>query len=94
LDAQKKERFVDEYVNKPPRWVEEIQAYVLNFYGRVEKPSVKNFQIIKENELNKIYLQFGRVDEVKFNLDFTYPLSPLQAFQICVSSFDLKFACE
>lgn len=30
-------------VNKPPKWNEHIQAFVLNFGGRVDKPSVKNF---------------------------------------------------
>lgn len=29
--------------NKQPRWNEENMAYVLNFDGRVDKPSVKNF---------------------------------------------------
>jgi len=42
-----KQEFLEIFVNKPPRWNEQIQAYVLNFYGRVDKPSVKNFQLIK-----------------------------------------------
>ena len=29
-----------------------------------------------------------------FNIDFQYPLSPLQAFQISLSSFGYKVACE
>ena len=36
--------------NKPPKWNEEVQAFVLNFNGRVEKPSVKNFQLIQEDD--------------------------------------------
>lgn len=31
------------YYNKPPKWNEHVQAFVLNFNGRVDKPSVKNF---------------------------------------------------
>jgi tubby-related protein 1 len=29
-----------------------------------------------------------------FNVDFAWPMSPYQAFAICLSSFDYKFACE
>ena len=42
-----KNEFLEIFVNKPPKWNETIQAYVLNFYGRVDKPSVKNFQLIR-----------------------------------------------
>lgn len=33
-------------INKPPRWNEQVGAYVLNFNGRVTMASVKNFQLI------------------------------------------------
>ena len=39
-------------------------------------------------------LQFGRVGKDMFTMDFGWPLSPLQAFAICLSSFDYKLACE
>lgn len=39
----------------------EVQAFVLNFNGRVDKASVKNFQLIDEFDDNKIYMQFGRI---------------------------------
>jgi hypothetical protein len=35
-------------------------------------------------------LQFGRVDKNRFTMDFKYPLSPLQAFAICLASLDGK----
>lgn len=50
---------------------------MLNFKGRVEKPSVKNFQLIDEKDDSTIYLQFGRLNNELFNMDFQYPLSPL-----------------
>ncbi|CAK92272.1 unnamed protein product (macronuclear) [Paramecium tetraurelia] len=89
-----KREFIEEFVNKPPRWDTKMKAHVLNFYGRVDQPSVKNFQLVKPDNHQFIYLQFGRVDDLLFNVDFCFPLSPLQAFQICVTSFDFKFACE
>ena len=41
-----------------------------------------------------ILLQFGRVGKNVFTMDLRHPLSPLQAFGICLSSFDYKIACE
>lgn len=82
------------FYNKPPKWNDQVQAYVLNFNGRVEKPSVKNFQLIDDQDEDKIYMQFGRVSNDTFNMDFEWPLSPFQAFAISLSSFDYKIACE
>jgi tubby and related proteins len=39
----------------------EVQAFVLNFNGRVDKASVKNFQLIDEFDDNRIHMQFGRI---------------------------------
>ena len=41
-----------------------------------------------------VLLQFGRIGKDTFTMDMQYPLSPIQAFQICLTSFDNKFACE
>lgn len=41
-----------------------------------------------------IVLQFGRISDEVFTMDFRYPLSALQAFGIAMSSFDGKLACE
>ncbi|KAL8207698.1 UNVERIFIED_CONTAM: Tubby- protein 3 [Gekko kuhli] len=41
-----------------------------------------------------IVMQFGRVAEDVFTLDFNYPLCALQAFAVGLSSFDSKLACE
>lgn len=82
------------FFNKPPKWNDHIQAFVLNFNGRVDRASVKNFQLIDDQDENTVYLQFGRVGDKDFNLDFQWPFSPLQAFAIALSSFDYKIACE
>lgn len=80
--------------NKTPVWNDETQSYVLNFHGRVTQASVKNFQIIHDNDPEYIVMQFGRVSEDVFTMDFKYPLCALQAFAIALSSFDGKIACE
>jgi tubby-related protein 1 len=38
--------------NKTPIWNEDTQSYVLNFHGRVTQASVKNFQIVHDNDGN------------------------------------------
>uniref|UniRef100_A0A8C7B6K3 Tubby-like protein n=1 Tax=Neovison vison TaxID=452646 RepID=A0A8C7B6K3_NEOVI len=80
--------------NKPPIWNEDSGSYTLNFQGRVTQASVKNFQIIHADDPDYIVLQFGRVAEDAFTLDYRYPLCALQAFAIALSSFDGKLACE
>jgi len=80
--------------NKPPKWNAQARAYVLDFSNRVTKPSVKNFQLIHSSDPNVIVFQFGRVGKESFSLDFRYPLSPLQAFAIALSSCDYKLVCE
>lgn len=91
--------------NKTPKWNESVGAYVLNFQGRVTQASVKNFQLVNADgagaggatsreDDERVILQFGRIGKDCFTMDFQYPLSPLQAFSICLTSFDYKFACE
>jgi len=41
-----------------------------------------------------VVMQFGRVSEDVFTMDFSYPLCAMQAFGIALSSFDNKIACE
>ncbi|KAJ3108004.1 hypothetical protein HDU97_002584 [Phlyctochytrium planicorne] len=80
--------------NKTPQWNDDTQSFVLNFNSRVTQASVKNFQIVHDNDLDYIIMQFGRVSDDTFTLDFQYPLSPVQAFGIALTSFDAKLACE
>ncbi|KAG2185065.1 hypothetical protein INT43_000978 [Umbelopsis isabellina] len=97
LLAQHKQRDAENILalhNKSPQWNEETQSFVLNFNGRVTQASVKNFQIVHDNDLDYIVMQFGKIDQDNFTMDFRYPLSPIQAFSIALSSFDAKLACE
>ena len=81
-------------ISKPPRWNDQVGAYVLNFNGRVTMASVRNFQLIEPDEQDAVLLQFGRVGKDEFTLDFRYPLTPFQAFAIALSAFDSKVACD
>lgn len=80
--------------NKTPVWNDDTQSYVLNFHGRVTQASVKNFQIVHDSDVEYVVMQFGRVAEDVFTMDYRYPMCALQAFAIALSSFDSKLACE
>lgn len=82
------------FINKPPRWNDQVGAYVLNFNGRVTMASVKNFQLIAPADHERVALQFGRVGKNEFTMDLRWPFSPLQAFAVALSSFDSKIACD
>lgn len=89
--------------NKAPRWHEHLQCWCLNFHGRVTVASVKNFQLAAATDPNDpsssrdegtVLLQFGKVDDDIFTMDYRQPLSAFQAFAISLSSFGTKLACE
>ena len=80
--------------NKTPVWNDDTQSYVLNFHGRVTQASVKNFQVIHDSDPDYIIMQFGRVADDVFTMDYRYPMCALQAFGVALSSFDSKLACE
>ncbi|TYG71442.1 hypothetical protein ES288_D05G396500v1 [Gossypium darwinii] len=89
--------------NKAPRWHEHLQCWCLNFHGRVTVASVKNFQLAAtvdpsqpggKGDEEKVLLQFGKVGDDTFTMDYRSPLSPYLAFAICLTSFGTKLACE
>ncbi|XP_015082792.1 tubby-like F-box protein 7 [Solanum pennellii] len=89
--------------NKAPRWHEHLQCWCLNFHGRVTVASVKNFQLVAtmdqsqpdgKGDEDTVILQFGKVGDDVFTMDYRKPLSAFQAFAICLTSFGTKLACE
>uniref|UniRef100_A0A0E0A1K0 Tubby-like F-box protein n=1 Tax=Oryza glumipatula TaxID=40148 RepID=A0A0E0A1K0_9ORYZ len=89
--------------NKAPRWHEHLQCWCLNFHGRVTVASVKNFQLVAPAgtsdpwgiaDEETVILQFGKIEDDAFTMDYRQPLSAFQAFAICLTSFGTKLACE
>ncbi|KAL2476435.1 Tubby-like F-box protein 7 [Abeliophyllum distichum] len=89
--------------NKAPRWHEHLECWCLNFHGRVTIASVKNFQLVATTDQSRpggkgdeetVLLQFGKVGNDTFTMDYRQPLSAFQAFAICLTSFGTKLACE
>jgi tubby-related protein 1 len=72
----------------------EHQYYVLDYKNRKIRQSVKNFQLIQQDDiLEDVVLQFGRSGDNSYILDFKFPFSPLQAVLVALSSIDDKIAC-
>ncbi|XP_021594904.1 tubby-like F-box protein 7 isoform X2 [Manihot esculenta] len=87
--------------NKAPRWHEHLQCWCLNFHGRVTVASVKNFQLVAtvdqsqpggKGDEDTVLLQFGKVGDDTFTMDYRQPLSAFLAFAICLTSFGTKLA--
>jgi len=68
---------------RPPKYHE--GQYRLSFSGRVLFPSVKNMQL--ENEQGELLMQFGKVDDETFHLD--YKVSAASFFLYCPSLFSI-----
>ncbi|UJR07430.1 hypothetical protein I4U23_011716 [Adineta vaga] len=83
-----------EFKNKSPTFNEESKIYTINFLNnRIKQPSHKNFQLISTNEHDEesVIMQFGRIDENTFALDYRYPFTAIDAFAIALSSFHNRF---
>ena len=78
---------VEKYINKPPKWNEKINAYVLDFKGRATCSSVKNFILVKSENDKREYILFGKVGKDVFNLDVRHPFTIFQAVALGISSF-------
>lgn len=75
------------YQTKEPTFIN--GNYRLNFHGRVTVPSVKNFQIVSEYDVEDVVCQFGKVDGDLFHLDYKAPLNAFQAFALALCQFNL-----
>ncbi|KRX10636.1 Tubby C-terminal-like domain [Pseudocohnilembus persalinus] len=77
---------------KPPLYSEQHKTYYLNFGPRIQKQSIKNYQVIeKDGDPENVLLLSGRSykDDI-FVLDFAYPFSPIQAFALALTGFVYK----
>ncbi|CAD8133852.1 unnamed protein product [Paramecium pentaurelia] len=94
LVLRKSEKEIVQFISRKPQIIntqQQQKLYTLDFFGRVKKASVKNFQLVlKGEEKDLIYVQFGKIDKDQFHLDFMSPLSPLIAMQLALCNFNFK----
>ena len=80
-------------VSKDPVWSEKESAHILDFKGKVKKPSIKNFILI-EKESNEEIVIFGKISDNLYSLNVSWPLSIYQAFALAITSIAFKVGCQ
>lgn len=92
------------FVNRLPEWDSDLNSLSLKFHAnRISCPSSKNFLIYEEKHMlssnkkkltaNHATMQFGKSGDDLYCLDFKFPLSPLQAFGIALTTFAASSKC-
>lgn len=66
-----------------PKWDKKAGSLVMDFKGRIEAASAKNFQLCLDD---RAVLVYGKLKSGDFRLEFEHPLSPIQAFAIALTT--------
>lgn len=61
---------------------------------KVSVRKIRKVNFLTDDDPTHTIMQFGRIKNDVFTLDYRYPLSSVQALSIALSSFDHKIACE
>ena len=79
---------------KKPTFNKQLDAWTMDFRGRVKIASKKNFQICCDDILNgnQVLMVFGKVSKNHFSLDVRTPLTVGGAFAVALTSFADKLA--
>ncbi len=75
---------------RKPIFHEQIRGYVLNFSGRVNMPSIKNF-ILEDVNSQKEILMFGKIDKENFRLQISSPLNCVIGAAVALVQFEGRF---
>ena len=86
-------------VNALPEWDPVLKIHSLKFNGRATEVSVKNFKLIRDGVQSSggsadsdddamFFLRLGKISKDTFNVDYRWPMTPLQAFGIALTSFE------
>ena len=74
-------------VDTPPALLPHASSYVVS---SLMPPYVEEGDGLDEIDAGRVVVQFGKRGREDFSLDFSYPLSPVQAFALALSSLDDK----
>ena len=82
----KLEKGIKLYKTEEPEYDLIKRKYLNKFSSRITISSNKNFRLIEDlNKKNKVILECGKIKENAFIMDFSSPLSPIEAFGISLS---------
>jgi len=84
--------------SKQAHWNDDLRAYTLDYDGRAQRPSIKNVQLIDYESSGAVRasgcgsqvplgprFQMGKLDDNLFTVDWTTPMSPMQAFGLALA---------
>jgi len=83
------------FKSKEPEWDAEAETWRVNLGHRVTEGSLRNFALVPDPEDPEMasefgrhaYVRFGMVTKARYAFDFRSPLSVVQAFALCVTTF-------
>mmetsp|Transcript_13210 Transcript_13210/g.20598 ORF Transcript_13210/g.20598 Transcript_13210/m.20598 type:complete len:105 (+) Transcript_13210:1627-1941(+) len=95
------ETVTHKFENMQPRYNEARGCYTLNFYGRVQKASARNFQLVQspleeeeeepdEDMEDMPLLTHGKISKNEFNLDYRAPFQILCSFAVSLTAIGKK----
>jgi len=72
--------------SKRPVWNKRLQSLTMDFGGRCDKASPRNFQMCPPDNEDTSLMFFGRIGRNTFMMDYVEPLGALHAFAIAIST--------
>ena len=95
--ASNNKLFMHKMENKSPEYNSIYKCYVLNFIKRKVIPHEKNIQIIYSDlteDRNDILLQFAKVDNNEYILDYKYPFNKVTALALALTNLSSRIFCQ
>ena len=89
--SSNKEQFVVLETRKP-KWNNKMDAWTMDFKGRVKLASKKNFILIDPQYDDRVLMLFGKVSQDKWSLDYAPPMNPLTCLFVALTAFSSKLA--
>eukprot|EP00746_Dinoflagellata_sp_MGD_P163988 gnl/MRDRNA2_/MRDRNA2_92365_c0_seq1.p1 gnl/MRDRNA2_/MRDRNA2_92365_c0~~gnl/MRDRNA2_/MRDRNA2_92365_c0_seq1.p1 ORF type:complete len:258 (+),score=65.20 gnl/MRDRNA2_/MRDRNA2_92365_c0_seq1:82-855(+) len=72
--------------SKRPVWNKRLQSLTMDFGGRCDKASPRNFQMCPPDDEDTSLMFFGKIGRNTFAMDYVEPLGALHAFAIAIST--------
>jgi hypothetical protein len=72
--------------SKRPVWNKRLKSLTMDFGGRCDKASQRNFQMCPPDDEDKSLMFFGKIGRSTFSMDYIEPLGALHAFAIAIST--------
>lgn len=72
--------------SKRPVWSKKLKSLTLDFGGRCDKASPRNFQLCPLDDEDESLMFFGKIARNFYNLDYAKPMGAVHAFAVAIST--------